>query len=254
VRNLNPYEFLSASLFSATGGLIGNGNERGISTQRDGVSWVAYDNLDFGEFGSDEVEIPVFSFGGATPFTFWEGIPHAEGSKIIGARDYTLPSVWNTYVPDTFKLNKRLRGITTFGVELDRKIHMKGFRFTKQEKAYARLFATEADAIYGDSFEKKDTAITGIGNNVTLVFERMDFGETGATKLIICGKTPHEVNNIRLLTEWEDGRKEQESLEFSFAKEATEVTFAMEPKTGLARVSFVFLPGSAFDFEWFRFE
>ena len=77
-RNLNPYEFLSASLFSATGGVIGNGNERGISTQRDGVSWVAYDHLDFGEFGSDEVEIPVFSFGGATPFTFWEGIPHAE--------------------------------------------------------------------------------------------------------------------------------------------------------------------------------
>lgn len=253
VQNLNPYEFLSASLFSAFGGQIGNGNERGISTQRDGISWVAYDSLDFGEFGSDEVEIPVFSFGGATPFTFWEGIPHAEGSKIIGKRDYTLPSVWNTYIPDTFKLEKRLRGITTFAVELDRKIHMKGFRFTKQEKAYARLFAAEADAVYGDSFEKKGNFITGIGNNVTLVFERMEFGETGAAKLIICGKTPHEVNNIRLLTEWEDGRKEQESLEFFRSEEGTECTFAVTPKTGLAKISFVFLPGSLFDFEWFQF-
>ena len=254
MRNLNPYEFLSASLFSATGGLIGNGNERGISTQRDGVSWVAYENLDFGEFGSDEVEIPVFSFGGVTPFTFWEGIPYAEGSRVIGKKDYTLPSVWNTYIPDTFKLDKRLRGITTFAVELDRKIHMKGFRFVRQEKAYSRLYAAEADAIYGDSFEKTERSITGIGNNVTLVFEGMDFGQHGAGKLVVCGRTPHEVNNIRLLTEWEDGGKEQESLEFPYSEESREISFEIIKKAGKAKVSFVFLPGSAFDFEWFRFE
>ena len=253
VRNLNPYDFLSASLFSATGGLIGNGNERGISTQRDGISWVAYDNLDFGEFGSDEVEIPVFSFGGATPFTFWEGIPYGEGSRIIGTKDYTLPSVWNTYIPDTFKLNKRLRGITTFAVELDRKIHMKGFRFLKQEKAFAKLSAGEADSVYGDSFERKGSSVCGIGNNVTLVFENMEFGETGATTLTICGKALHEVNNIRLLTEWEDGRKEQESLEVFHTDEPEEVVFDIAPKHGKARVSFVFLPGSAFDFDWFCF-
>lgn len=253
MRNLNPYEFLSASLFSATGGQIGNGNERGISTQRDGVSWVFYDNLDFGEFGSDEVEIPVFSFGGATPFTFWEGIPHAEGSTIIGTKEYTLPSVWNTYIPDTFKLNKRLRGITSFAVELDRKIHMKGFRFTKQEKAFTKLFAAEADTIYGDSYEKQERGIFNIGNNVTLVFENMDFREAGVTKLVICGKTSHEVNNIRLLTEWEDGKKEQESLEFSYAEEFTEKQFDIAPKAGCTKISFVFLPGSAFDFEWFQF-
>ncbi len=254
VRNLNPYEFLSASLFSATGGQIGNGNERGISTQRDGASWVAYDNLDFGDFGSDEVEIPVFSFGGDTPFVFWEGIPHEEGSKIIGTKDYTLPSVWNTYIPDTFKLNKRLRGITTFAVELDRKIHMKGFRFFKQEKAFATLAAAEADTIYGDSYKKQGSAIYGIGNNVTLVFEGMNFEENPATKLVICGYTPHEVNNIRLLTEWENGEKEQESLEFPHREQAEEMVFDITPKQGKAKVSFVFLPGSAFDFLWFRFE
>ena len=253
VRNLNPYEFLSASLFSATGGQIGNGNERGISTQRDGVSWVAYENLDFGSFGSDEVEIPVFSFDSVTPFTFWEGIPHAEGSHIIGTKDYTLPRVWNTYIPDTFKLDKRLRGITTFAVELDRKIHMKGFQFAKQEKAYAKLYAAEADMIYGDSYEKQGNAICGIGNNVTLAFESMDFGDKGTEKLVICGKTSHEMNDIRLLTEWEDGRKEQEALQFTYAEEATELIFDVAKKTGKAKVSFVFLPGSAFDFEWFQF-
>ncbi len=253
VRNLNPYEFLSASLYSQAGGGIGNGNERGISTQRDGISWVAYENLDFGEFGSEEVTIPVFSFGGTTPFTFWEGIPYAEGSRIIGRRDYTKPGVWNTYIEDTFTLDKRLRGITTFAVELDRKIHMKGFSFTKQEKAFSRLCAAEADSIYGDSYKKQDTAIHGIGNNVTLAFSGMDFGDIGAEKLIICGKTSHEVNNIRLLTEYEDGRKETESLEFPYAESNAEVIFSIKRKQGKAKVSFVFLPGSAFDFEWFVF-
>ncbi|MGN0507204.1 MAG: glycoside hydrolase family 2 TIM barrel-domain containing protein [Lachnospiraceae bacterium] len=251
-RNLNPYEFLSASLFSASGGAIGNGNERGISTSRDGKSWVAYENLDFGEFGSDEVTIPVFSFG-ETPFTFWEGIPYEKGSQIIGRKDYTLPSVWNTYLPDTFRLQKRLHGITTFAVELDRKIHMKGFQFTKREKAYSRLAAAEADSIYGDTYEKQEASIVGIGNNVTLVFEGMDFGENTAGKLVICGKTPHESNNIQLFTEWEDGRKERESLEFSYAKTDTEREFTIAPKQGRTKVSFVFLPGSAFDFAWFQF-
>ena len=241
-------------MFSATGGQIGNGNERGISTQRDGISWVAYNNLDFGEFGSDEVEIPVFSFGPDTPFVFWEGIPYEEGSKVIGTKIYTLPSVWNTYIPDTFKLNKRLRGITTFGVELDRKIHMKGFRFVKQEKAFTKLYAGEADAVYGDSFSRQGKSVWGIGNNVTLVFEGMDFGKTGAASLTVCGRALHEVNNIRLLTEWEDGRKEQESLEIFHTGEMAEVSFDIAPKRGKAKVSFVFLPGSAFDFDWFFFK
>jgi len=200
------------------------------------------------------VEIPVFSFGGTTPFVFWEGIPYAEGSKIIGRKDYTLPSVWNTYIPDTFRLEKRLRGITTFAVELDRKIHMKGFCFTKQEKALTKLYAGEADAVYGDSFERKETSIVNIGNNVTLVFDNMDFRNHTVEKISICGKTNHAVNNIRLMTEWENGSKEQESLEFPYSETETVVTFAVTPKTGRGKVSFVFLPGSHFDFAWFKFD
>ena len=253
ILNLNPYEFLSASLFTKSGGDIGNGNERGISTARDGVSWVAFENLDFGEFGSDTVTIPVFSFG-ETPFTFWEGIPHAEGSSIIGTADYTIPSVWNTYLPDTFHLDKRLKGITTFAVELDRKIHMKGFQFAMQEKAYTKLYAAEADRIYGDSFRMEDKEVKNIGNNVTLVFEHMEFSEGGATKLYLYGKTTHEVNDIRLLTEYEDGTTEQESLTFTFSEEEKEMEFSLNKKQGKAKVSFVFLPGSAFDFSWLKFE
>jgi len=56
------------------------------------------------------------------------------------------------------------------------------------------------------------------------------------------------------LAEGEDGRKEQEALEFTHAKEAAEMTFEISPKSGKVKISFVFLPGSAFDFEWFQFE
>jgi len=251
-KNLNPYEFLSASLFTQSGGDIGNGNERGISTARDGISWVAFEHLDFGTFGSDTVTIPVFSFG-ETPFTFWEGIPHAEGSHIIGRADYTIPSVWNTYLPDTFHLTKRLKGITTFAVELDRKIHMKGFQFKKQEKAYSRLHAAEADRIYGDSFVIEGMLVNHIGNNVTLVFEGMEFSGKGATELVLYGKTEHEVGDIRLVTEYEDGRTEQEALTVTRSEKEEEHCFRVTPKQGTAKVSFVFLPGSAFDFTWFRF-
>ena len=161
--------------------------------------------------------------------------------------------MWNTYIPDTFKLNKRLKGITTFAVELDRKIHMKGFRFVKQEKAFGKNFAGDADTVYGDSFERRENSVCGIGNNVTLLFDGMDFGEAGVSHLSICGRALHDVNNIRLLTEWEDGRKEQESLEFYHGETTEEVIFDIMPKFGKVKISFVFLPGSAFDFEWFRF-
>jgi beta-galactosidase len=213
---------------------------------------VAFEHLDFGTFGSDTVTIPVFSFG-ETPFTFWEGIPHAEGSHIIGRADYTIPSVWNTYLPDTFHLTKRLKGITTFAVELDRKIHMKGFQFEKQEKAYRRLHAAEADRIYGDSFVIEGMQVNHIGNNVTLVFEGMVFSGKGATELVLCGKTEHEVGDIRLVTEYEDGRTEQESLTLTRGEKEEEHCFRVTPKQGPAKVSFVFLPGSAFDFAWVRF-
>ena len=131
---------------------------------------------------------------------------------------------------------------------------MKGFRFEKQEKAYCRLDAAEADRIYGDSFVVEQKEVRNIGNNVTLIFEHMEFSGEGAITLAIYGKTAHEVNDIRLLTEYEDGRTEQEALTFTYSEEQKELQFAVSKKSGKAKVSVVFLPGSAFDFSWFRFK
>ncbi len=248
----DPYGFIYASQYDAQL-RTGNGNERGVSTSRNGYSFVAFKDVDFGKFGSDEVTLPIFSFDGRVPIRFWEGIPYEEGSRLIKEVEYTLPGIWNTYVPDTFSLGRRLKGITTFALEFNTKIHLKGFSFTKQQKAYAYLTAAEADAVYGDSYIVEGSSINGIGNNVTLVFEDMDFSKEYAGFIKIKGYTPNEVNNINLLCKNENGTEEKEALEFLHTKGVKEVLFKIKPKTGKCRISFVFLPGSSFDFEGFCF-
>ena len=168
----NPYEFVSGGLYSAFAGDIGNGNERGVSMSRTGMSWVAYENLDFGKDGATEVTLPIFELGSEpTCIKFWKGIPYAEGSERIGEGIYDKKSIWNVYQEETFVLEKRLTGLTTFGIELDKKVHIKGFTFKKASRAFEILQALECDAVYGDSFEQQADAITGIGNNVSLVFK-----------------------------------------------------------------------------------
>ena len=251
--NLNPYHFLSASLFTSKGGAIGNGNERGISSSRDGASWIAFENMDFGDFGSDEVTIPIFSFGGEVQLVFWEGIPHQPGSTIAGNCVYTKPSVWNTYIPDTFHLDYQLRGITTFAIELTTKIHIKGLSFTKQYKAYAHLHAAEADKVYGDSYVTEGKSILGIGNNVTLVYDDMDFTDKTCTAITVTGYTPNKKNTIQIVCETDETRT-QEVIEFPHTEKVESILFPLIPKNKKMRVSFLFLPGCNFDFESFQFE
>ena len=59
------------------------------------------------------------------------------------------------------------------------KVHIKGFTFTRHSRAWDTLAAGACDAVYGDSFTRDGSRVLGIGNNVSLLFDRMDFGETG---------------------------------------------------------------------------
>ena len=57
----NPYEFVSAGLYDYSKGEIGNGNEHGVATSRDGESRVGFQCLDFGDYGSDEITMQIFA-------------------------------------------------------------------------------------------------------------------------------------------------------------------------------------------------
>ncbi len=250
----NPYELVSGSLFSRYQGTVTNGNERGVATARDGKTTVTYDNVDFGAFGSDEITLPIFELGGnAVKIEIWEGAPGELGSELVDVITYHVPSIWNTYQERTYTLPRKFKGVTSISFVTEDKIHLKGFVFTKKEKAFETLSVKDNTSIYGDTFTVEEDAITGIGNNVTVVFEDMDFGETGTTKVTICGKSNLPMNTIHVRFNTENGDV-NEVAEFAGSAEYTERTFTFPKVTGKATVNFVFLPGCDFDFKWFRFE
>ena len=250
---LDPYGYVSAALFNESHGEIGNGNERGIATSRTDMSWVAYTQLDFGAAGADTLTIDVFELSGTpTPIRFWKGIPYAPGSRMIGQRIYDKPTTWNTYKPETFHLDEPLFRQDTLGIELNRKVHIKGFSFRRRSRAWDRIPALGYDGVYGDRFTLTEEAVEGIGNNVSLVFRELDFGTRGFTGIAIRGKSKLENNTIHLRFEGEDGQQRR-VVEFPGSDSWTEVTFPLEPVYGRQDVTFLFLPGCDFDFMEFLF-
>ncbi|WP_400246136.1 glycoside hydrolase family 2 TIM barrel-domain containing protein [Niallia sp. JL1B1071] len=250
----DPYGFISAGLYDYCKGEVTNGNERGVATSRDGETQVGFREIDFGNYGSDKMTIPIFALSNDEyPIQIWEGIPDEEGSELVADVSYQKPSKWNVYQEETFQLSKRLRGIKSICFVLEQKVHIKGFYFEKINQAFERNYASECNHIYGDTFEVKESCVEGIGNNVSLAFEQFDFTEAGATKLIISGKSPIEKNTIHVRFANEEGESNQ-MVEFLYSDSYEERVFDLEKITGLQKVTFVFLPGSNFDFEWFQFK
>lgn len=246
---LNPYELISAGLYTDSIGEIGNGNEKGIATARDGVSGVVYSGIDFGEFGSDEITLPVFALSDEEyPIEIWLGKPFEPESRRLDTVVYRKPSIWNTYQEETYRLPERIKGVAELGFVMHAKVHLKGFRFTRLEKAFQRLWAADADSVYGDSFERDGKTVRNIGNNVTITYENMDFGESGADSVVICGRTSLEKNSIHIHFTDASGETVNRILEFAGEDGGErEQLFPIEPLRGCGRVELIFLPGSCFD-------
>lgn len=250
--NLNPYGFVSAGLYDVHSGEISNGNEQGIAFARDGASMVGFRNVDFGPVGSDELELPIFALdGNLHELHMWDGILE-EGGQLIAVLPYQKPSRWNVYQPETYRLPVRLTGVHTICFSLTEKVHLKGFVFTKQSRAWMPQEALGADAVYGDSFTRGADGIFGIGNNVSLVYENMDFGDAETVMLTIDGCTPLEENPITVRCQNEDGESVTALAQFKGTARGKQL-FEVNVLPGLCTVTFVFLPGCQFDFYGFRF-
>ncbi|MDD3277289.1 MAG: glycoside hydrolase family 2 TIM barrel-domain containing protein [Lachnospiraceae bacterium] len=251
---MDPYEFVSAGIYDYSRGEVGNGNEHGVATARAGETQVGFHQIDFGTYGSDEICLPIFALTDE-PYRIqiYEGMPGEENADLLADVIYEKPSVWNVYQEETYQLKKRLKGITSICFVLQKKIHLKGFCFTRQTRAWETMTAASCDQIYGDSFQKEESWIRGIGNNVTIEFTDLDFGDAGATKVTICGSTPLSKNTIMLRILNQDGTEETRQV-LEFRQEQSEQTFCLQPITGKKIISFVFLPGCDFDFSWVRFE
>ena len=249
---LDPYGFVSAGLHDLEEGEIGTGNEKGIAFSREGESMAGFSRIDFGKAGSDTLILPIFALDGKPyEIELFDGDPRI-GGRLITVLHYEKPSIWNHYQEEIYHLPERLTGIRCLCFRMKDKVHMKGFRFEKQSRAFAPLAAGEADTVYGDSFRREGGSVKGIGNNVSLCFEEMDFGGTRECGLTIRGKTPLQVNTITVRVRNENGDETAEALDFTSGRD--EQSFRISVPGGRCTVTFVFLPGSSFDFDMFRFE
>lgn len=251
----NPYSFISGSLYDDFKGELGNGNEKGVATSRTENSYLLYQNINFGETGTNTLEIPIFELGGELiNLTFWVGMPHEKDSYVVGTGIYKKPSIWNVYQPETYRLDTVLTGIHDFGIEVSQqKIHIKGFEFMPLNTTYDMHKVREAREIYGDQYTITDELVKGIGNNVCITYKDMDFGAPASLKLNITGHTPLAQNTIHV--RFNDGANEsRQIIEFPYSDNLIEQCFELEPFTGKGDLSFIFLPGSNFDFMDFRFE
>ncbi|MGN1101161.1 MAG: DUF4982 domain-containing protein, partial [Huintestinicola sp.] len=247
----DPYEYVTAGLYSVSGGSVANGIERGAAFASE-KSWFGFENVDFGKLGSDTITISFFA-NCTTPVNirFYDGRPD-EGGELIGDFSYWLPPIWLTYQNETFKLTKKLTGVHTIVMESDDRYDVGGFVFEKPVKEFAEINAVDRDEIYGDKFTVEPDAVTGIGNNVMLNFGEFDFTEKSPARVVITGKSVLPVNSIHVIF---TGDTEKRVLaEFKGASEYTPESFDISGISGKCKVSFAFLPGSDFDFRSFRFE
>lgn len=250
---MDPYSFVVGGLFNCQQGTVLSGIENAASTAREGFTAVGYSGLDFGDYGSDEITISVFANSNDPQFLqLWEGLPGQEGSELLYDGIYHKQSQWQVFQPETYKLKRRLRGQTTLSICTKTSMELGGFWFTRINKAFEQQYVVENRQIYGDSFTVTENAIEGIGNNVSLEYADMDFGEKGICGITICGRTPLANNTIHVRFVGEESLNQ--IVEFPHEEEYTTHSFALQPVKGMQKVVFVFLPGCDFDFEWFRFE
>lgn len=129
----NPYEFITGGLYDYCKGEAGEGNEQGFSTSSDGETQVGFHNLDFGSSGSDTITIPIYApSDDEYHLQIYEGMPGEAESQLIADVVYQKPYIWDVYQEETYKLSKRLRGITSICFVLKQKVHIKGFSFETQ--------------------------------------------------------------------------------------------------------------------------
>ena len=243
---LDPYQEISAGLYDFSEGEIGSGNEKGIAFARDGRSMVGFSNIDFGPIGTDVLTLPIFALDSDLhEIEMYMGTDR-EHLELRETLKYKKPSIWNVYQSETYHLPERLTGVRTVAFAMKEKVHLKSLIFEKQSKAYLKHNAADADEIYGDSYIVEGTAVKRIGNNVSLTWKNMDFGETTEHELKIEAETPLDQNAITIRMTNILGETDNSIAIFS-GKNRHEQTFKVRTTRSVTDVTFVFLPGSNID-------
>ena len=245
----DAYSFISASTLDSSN-VPTNIIEDGALSNFDGRTVMTYSDIDFGKTGSQIISLSVGTCFDM-PVEVWEGTP--DDGKLICRVDFGNNGHWCGFAGQDFALAERLTGVRTISVVIDSRVIFGGFSFVPIERAYDTNWVGEADSVYGDDYRIDGRRVADIGNNVIINYERLDFGEGGSEALIISGETGNPMNQIQLRYTPAGGAQKTVLLEFQ-QDSGREQRFDIPKLSGLNDVSFVFMPGSRFDFDWFRFE
>ena len=245
----DAYSFISASTLDSSN-VPTNIIEDGALSNFDGRTVMTYSDIDFGKTGSQIISLSVGTCFDM-PVEVWEGTP--DDGKLICRVDFGNNGHWCGFAGQDFALAERLTGVRTISVVIDSRVIFGGFSFVPIERAYDTNWVGEADSVYGDDYRIDGRRVADIGNNVIINYEGLDFGEGGSEALIISGETGNPMNQIQLRYTPAGGAQKTVLLEFQ-QDGGREQRFDIPKLSGVNDVSFVFMPGSRVDFDWFRFE
>ncbi len=243
----DPYTFVPGAWYDRSVQSLSEGNERGVATLRDGQSIVRFTDLDFGSWGSDELTIHLFPL---TPEPFDFDIK--AGDELLLRARWTKGTIWNTYQEASYTLPRRLRLQEDLTFVFAGKVHIKGFQFRRQEKAYQRLPITACDSIIADDYRIEGSEIHRIAGNAAIRFDEMDFTDgVSAVRLHYRSAAAGTLLQLHFITE---GARHRAAITLKGAPGWSEATYALSTTIiGPCSVMLQFLPTAAIDLAWLQF-
>ncbi|MCL2020109.1 MAG: DUF4982 domain-containing protein [Oscillospiraceae bacterium] len=245
----NPYEFIHAGRYDISYAplkIIERGSVSGVNNAK---TLIGFKNLDFGRTGADSLRLYLgtTSYFDEVLVELHIGNLKEENSRLLEVLSFPRNNLHYDFSPFDFKLCEKISGKKDICFTVDRRCVFGGFEFLN-ERAFNIIYACENDEIYGDNYEVNDKKIENIGNNVIMKFNALNLGGKSVGGIIISGFAP-KGNSISL-------KLNERTILLEFDKSDNYITqrFDIEALPDVCDASFIFLPGSDFNFEWFRFD
>ena len=246
---LDPYEPVSAGLCLERPHGLSEGVGHGVRFLGKEKTKISFGAMDFGVNGSEQLQMYLFKYyPGAVKLRIYLD----DDSKNILDAEFDESAGWLEFKKAEYRLSERIKGIHHISIESEDNFQLNSFSFVPVLHGFDRINAADYDEIFGDSYKVDGTAVTGIGNNVSIIYRRLNMGAQSADKIKICGRTANAKDSIRLKIDCA-GTERTELIEFEESAAPVEREFNIAPVGGEITVTLLYLPGCNFDLEWFRF-
>ncbi|MCL2638005.1 MAG: DUF4982 domain-containing protein [Oscillospiraceae bacterium] len=244
----NPFVFIHSGRYDISYAPLKIIEHGAVSGVNDVKTLVGFKNVDFGKnkTSSLRLHLGTTSYYDEVPVEIYSGDVKEGTARLLQTLSFPRNNLHYDFAPYDFELSEELSGRHDICFVLDRRCVFGGFEFINK-RIFEPIYAGENDEIYGDNYIANERKIENIGNNVIIKFTELDFGTSGVSKLTISGFAP-KGNSISMKF-----NEQTHMIEFAKCEEYQTQEFWVANPKGINDVSFVFLPGSDFNFEWFKF-